>query len=116
MDSLKTWAVEVLIKKMGPSLVKGALAALVGLVAAHQGILASLGITADTHTLTINLDTFSNWLLVAGTGGIMALLTAIQHHAAAAIEKKPQSGDLRQEPETPVPGGDRPIDKGETPK
>ena len=112
MDSFKIWMVEVFAKKIGPSLIKGALAALVGYVAAHHGLLASFGLTYDPtqNTLNLDLDTFGKYLLIVGTGAITALFTALQHHTEAAIKNTPQSGDLRQLPEQPVLGGSRKED------
>lgn len=128
MDALKTWLVEVALKKMGPSLVKGALAALVGYLAAHQGLLEAWGITSGTwplrwtngqqpsgHVILIELDTISGSALVVVTGLIMSLFTAAQHHTVAAVVGKPQSGDVREGPEVLVEGGKRAEDppKGE---
>lgn len=95
MDSLKTYFVEVVLKKMGPAFVKGAVAWLVVYMGAHQGLLSSIGITYDGshgHDLDIDLDVLSTWALTLGTGSIMALFTAAQHHTTAAIEGKPQDG------------------------
>ena len=95
MDSLKEWIIEVAVKKMGPSLVKGAIAALVGLMLAHQGVLDALGISYDKvgNTIDINLTTFSIWAVTLLTGGFTALFTALQHHTVATVTGQPQSGD-----------------------
>jgi hypothetical protein len=113
MDSFKTWMVEVGWKKIAPSLIKGAMAALVGLIAAHQGILAHLGITYDPngHTIDLDLDTLSGYMVVAGTALLTAFFTAVQHHTGAAITNAPQSGDMRQLPTAPMVGGARKEDK-----
>lgn len=77
-----------------PSLIKGAIAALVGLLLAHQGVLDAIGVSYDAagRTIDINLDKFTVWLVAGGTGLITALFTAIQHHTVAAVEGKPQDG------------------------
>jgi hypothetical protein len=95
MNNFKEWIIEVAIKKMGPSLIKGAIAAGLGIMAAHQGLLNSLGITWDGagHCISIDLDTLGAWALVACSGSIMALFTGIQHHTAAAVTGAPQSGN-----------------------
>lgn len=113
MDSLKAWLVEVAWKQMGPSLIKGALAALVGLVAANHGLLALIGLTYDPtqNTLNLDLDTFGKYILVIGTGGLTALFAAIQHHTTAVVTGAPQSGDQRQAPTVPEVGGQRKEDK-----
>lgn len=94
MDSFKTWLLEVGLKKMGPSLLKTGLAALVGLLAAHQGMLTSLGIVYDAtaQTVTLHLDALQTWLLAGGMGLITALMTASQHHVEAAVTGQPQDG------------------------
>lgn len=95
MDSLKEWIIEVGVKKMGPSLVKGAIAALVGIIAAHQGLLDAIGVSYDApgRTIDINLDKLTIWLVAGGTGLITAIFTALQHHTMAAVKGEPQSGD-----------------------
>jgi hypothetical protein len=94
LDQLKTYLVDVLIKKCGPSFVKGAVTALFVYLGAHQGLLNSLGITWDAsgHTLDIDFDTLSTWAFTIGSGAIMAFLTAAQHHTTAAITGQPQDG------------------------
>lgn len=94
MDSLKEWVIEVGVKKLMPSLVKGAIAALVGLFLAHKGVLDAIGVSYDAtgRTIDINLDTLTIWLVTIGTGLITALFTALQHHTIAAVEGKPQDG------------------------
>lgn len=115
MDSFKTWIVEVAWKKMGPSLIKGAIAAGLGVMATHQGILNSLGITWDAagHVIQIDLDMFSTWAIMGGSGVIMALFTAIQHHSVAVVTGQPQDGDVRATPTQPLAGGER---AGDPPK
>lgn len=112
MDSLKTWAVEVLWKQMGPSLIRGALAAVVGLVAANHGALAFIGLTYDPtqNTLNLDLDTFGKYILILGTGGLTAIFAALQHHTVAVVTGTPQSGDQRQAPTVPEAGGQRKED------
>lgn len=112
MDSLKVWLIEVVWKQMGPSLIKGALAAMIGLIAANHGLLALIGLTYDPtqNTLNLDLDTFGKYALMLGTGGITAIFTLLQHHTTAAVVGKPQSGDMRASATTPVVGGNRIAD------
>lgn len=112
MDSLKTWLVEVGYRKIAPSLVKGAIAAGLSILATHQGVLNSIGITWDGsgHVIQIDTDILSSWLLVAGSGLVMALFTTIQHHTTAAIAGQPQSGDLRMPPIRPISANERSTD------
>lgn len=115
IDNLKTWLVEVGIKKMGPSLIKGAMGAGLAYLAAKQGLLAQFGVVYDAaaQTLTLHLDTLQGWILASGTGLIMASLTAAQHTTTAVITGKPLSGDVRETPAQPVEGGAR---AGDPPK
>jgi hypothetical protein len=94
MSSLKEWFIEVAVKKLLPSLAKGAIAALVGIIAAHHGILDAIGVSYDApgRTIDINLDTLTIWLVTIGTGLMTAAFTAIQHHTAAAVAGQPQDG------------------------
>ena len=88
MDKIKEYLIEVVIKKMGPSFVKGAIAWLCVYLGAHQGLLNSVGITYDAagHDLNIDLDALGMWAFTIGSGAIMAMLTAAQHHASTAIQ------------------------------
>lgn len=112
MDSLKVWLIEVGLKKMGPSLIRAAIAGGLGLIAAHANVLANFGIVYDkvAGTITLHLDTLDVWLMTVGLGTITALLTAAQHHTVAAVTGTPQSGDVRKEPDVPVEGGKRETD------
>lgn len=123
MDTFKTYLVEVVWKKYGPSLVKGAIAAFMGYLASHAGILESWGITSGVwplswpsgsepsgHVILIELDTISAAKITAIGGFVMATFTAIQHHTVAAVKGTPQSGDLRVEPNQPIPNGERSTD------
>jgi hypothetical protein len=94
MSDTKTWFIEVFVKKLGPSFLRAAIASVAMFMAAHAGLLTSLGIVYDstTHAITLNLDTLSNWVIVMGPGAITALLALIQHHTVAAVNGTPQSG------------------------
>lgn len=112
MNSIKIWLLNVGLRQMGPSAIRAAIAALVGLLVAHSGMLEKLGIVyiAASEDIVIHLTTLKAWLGVTGIGLITALLTAAQHHTVAAVKGEPQSGDLRKEPETTVVGGKRAED------
>lgn len=119
-ENLKTYAVEVILKKIGPTAMASGIAALFALLAAHQGLLEQYGITFGVwplvwpsgqqpsgHVILIELDTVSTAaiaLLVTLASSIMA---AANHHATAAVTGAPQSGNVRTEPEQPVQGGQR---------
>lgn len=110
MDSLRTYLVEVVWKQMGPSLIRGTLAVLVGFVAAHHGALAMFGLTYDPtqNTLVLDLDALGKYLLPLGAGALTAAFAALQHHAVATVTGTPQSGDMRKiSPVDPVLTGQR---------
>ncbi len=101
-ESLKTWAVEVLAKKMLPSLLKGALVFVLAYLAAHAGILAKIGVSVVGNTIVLNLDTLQATGGALLMGLLTALLTAAQHHTVAAVTGAPQSGDMRSPLQTPL--------------
>lgn len=123
MDKLKTYFVEVLMKKVGPQVSAALVSALLAFLAAHQQILEQMGITyfpdftgvftgtAPTGRLiVVELDTLTVWGGMALVGGAVALWGIIQHHAAATVTGAPQSGDIRATPNTPTEGGQRATD------
>ena len=95
MGNLKSWLFQVGAKKMLPSAIRAAIAALVGLMAAHSGMLAQLGIVYDkvTNDVTIHLTQLSAWLGVTGIGLITAFFTAAQHHVESTVKGEPQCGN-----------------------
>lgn len=95
MDAFKAWLIQVGIKKMGPSLIRAALAWVVALIAAHSGMLETFGVVYDkvAHTVTLHIDTLESWLLGGGLGMITAAFAAAQHHTVASVKGEPQSGD-----------------------
>lgn len=108
LDKLKIYAVEVLLRKIGPAATSSAIAAIVAFAAAHQGILETWGITCGTWPLTwpagsepsgtvilIELDTIGVGTLSAVTAALVALFMASGHHTTAAIKGTPQSGGQR---------------------
>lgn len=87
MDSFKVWLIEVGIKKALPSLARAAIAGFVGLLIAHSGELAKLGIGYDKTAgiVTIHLGALQDWLVAGGLGAITSILAIIQHHTTQAI-------------------------------
>lgn len=114
MDSLKTWAVEIGLKKLGPTALASGISALFALMAAHQGLLEQWGITygiwplqwsgtpPSGHVILIELDTVSTAALTLLAALVTAGMAAAQHHTAAAITGAPQSGDMRTPNGIPV--------------
>lgn len=94
MDTIKKWLLNVFISKAVPSFVRAGIAAFGVVMAAHQGLLTSMGImsSANSHQIIINLDKLSDWLIFAGPGGITALLAICQHHVIAIAKGQSHTG------------------------
>lgn len=124
MDKLKTYLVEVVINKIGPKVAASVLAYGVTLIVAHQEFLEQMGITyypmfdgtwsggimPTGSLIVIEFDTLKVWGAGMIVAGVMAFVAWMQHHGTAVMTGAPQSGDLRQEPSIPTPGGDRKDD------
>jgi len=90
MNSIKGWLIDVGIKKMGPSAIRGALLGLGGWVIAKHEMLVPFGISYDaaTHIISINLDT-ANIALVALLPAIGAsVIKLLNHHASEIVVPK----------------------------
>lgn len=119
MNSLKTWAVEVALKKIGPTALASGISALFALMAAHQGLLEQWGITYGVwplqwggtppsgHVILIELDTISTAVITLLAALVTAGFAAAQHHTAAVITGAPQSGDMRNALTAVIAGGNR---------
>lgn len=102
MDSIKQYFIEVIVKKMAPSFLRGAILGVLGWVLAKQGALVSFGIIADqaTHTITIHLDQL-NMALVAGLpAALAAVIKLVNHHADAILPSSVNQGSVHDHPST----------------
>lgn len=121
MDSVKTWLVEVVIKKVAPTAVASLMASGVAFMLVHQQLMEQMGITyypnfngtwsggvmPTGELITVELSTLKYWgaaLLVTGFTGLMMF---VMHHGKATVTGAPQSGDLRKTPDVPLSGGNR---------
>lgn len=88
MDKIKSWLLEVALKKMAPSAVRAILAVGLGFIAAHSGILEKIGVVYDkaANDLILHLTTTTEFLVALGVGSATALLSAGQHHVEEAIK------------------------------
>jgi len=111
-EKLKIYLIEVVIKKYGPSFIKGAIGAICTYILAHAGITDAIGLSYDPsdNTITLEISKFTAWAIAGGSGLLMAILTALQHHTEAAVTGAPQSGDKRVNIELPIVGGERKTD------
>lgn len=123
MDWIETYLIEVVGKNLIPKVAAAAIAAAVGWLLSHAGMLEAWGVTTGTWPLHWTSEptgpvTVIEWdtLTVAGGAGLMGLLTLIagivMHHGKATVAGTPQSGDLRKTPDVPLSGGNR---AGDTP-
>lgn len=103
MDSLKQWAIQVGLKKFGPSLIRAALAGLTGILLAHSGMLDKYGISYDKATDTIiwHLSALKEWIDLTGLGLIAGLFTVAQHHTVATVTGAPQDGSHQRADDQP---------------
>lgn len=108
LEKAKIYLVEVILKKIGPAAGASAISALLAVLAAHQGILESWGITFGTwplswapgqdpsgHVILIELDTISTVGITFLSALAVAAISAAGHHTAAAVTGAPQSGGQR---------------------
>lgn len=100
---MKDWLINVGIQKAGPSLIRAALAALVGVLLAHANDLSAIGIVYDKTTDTIlwHLNSAREWAGTVGLGLIASLFTVAQHHATAAVTGQPQDGTHQRAEDVP---------------
>lgn len=114
MSALKSYLLEVGLKKLVPAFIKGALAASLAFLAAHANQLQTWGITSGTwpliwapgqaptgHVILIELDTLSASAIVLLPGLAISILALIQHHAAATIKGQPQDGEHQRATDPP---------------
>lgn len=108
MRALKEWVLEIGIKKLGPSAIRGAILGLSGWLVTKQNLLAAFGVISDAaaHTTTIHWDQFSTALIVGLPAITAAAVKLLNHHAVATIKGEPQSGDpvLEKRRETDIKG------------
>ena len=99
MDKIKLYVTEVLIKKLGPSALRGAILALTTFLIAHADMLGNWGVIYDgsAHTITLNLDKLSIALVLGLPALIAAVLKLISHTAKPTVEV-PIQGQVQASP------------------
>lgn len=121
MDNLKTYIAEVVARKVIPSALASAVAALGTYLIAHTEILAQYGITfwhgfsgvfpasqAPTgDILVIEFDTLEKGVALLAITGIGAAMAFLTHHTEATVTGAPQNGDKRVNAPMTVTGGQR---------
>lgn len=88
MDKLKGWLINVVIKKFGPSAVRGAILGLTGFLAARHELLAPLGIvyTQTTNILTIDFNIMSIWAVAALPAIGAGIIKILNHQSNEAVK------------------------------
>jgi hypothetical protein len=99
IDSLKTWAIEIGLKKLGPSAIRAAILGIASWLIARDGLLTSYGIVSDAaaRTTTIHWDAVSSALIVGLPAVIAVIVKLTQHTTTAAVTGAPQNGDPMQQ-------------------
>lgn len=89
MGSFKEWLLEVAVKKMGPSAVRGAILGVSGWLIAKQGLLSAYGVLSDStaHTTTIYWDKLNMALVLALPAGLGAVIKMLNHQGNEIISK-----------------------------
>jgi hypothetical protein len=84
---MKEWLMEVVVKKMGPSALRGAVLGVFGWLMARQGLLDSFGVVSDAanHTTTVYWDKLSTALIVALPALLAAVIKLVNHHTETAL-------------------------------
>jgi hypothetical protein len=109
LEKLKTYAAEVILRKVGPAAGASLLSLLAAAIAAHQQILETFGVnyiaswspawlsTHDIsgHVILVELDTTGTavWAIIGAAA--VGLIVAGGHHVTAAVTGAPQTGGQR---------------------
>lgn len=120
MDTIRTYLVEVILKKVVTSAVISGVASAIAFFVAHAEFMEKLGLTyypsfngqfigpmPTGQVFLLEVDTFKAWAVVAGPMAGMALVVWVWHHMRATATGAPQSGDVRKSVEMPMVGGNR---------
>jgi hypothetical protein len=108
VDTLKTWIIEIAVKKLGPSAIRAMVLGAASWFIARENLLSAYGIVSDAaaHTTTIHWDQVSSALIVGLPAVIAVIVRLTQHTTAAVVTGAPQSGDTKLEQRR---AGDPPV-------
>ena len=84
-DSIKQFLIEVAVKKMGPSAIRGACLGLIGWLAMKNNLVPGVHTDAVSHVTTIAWDQVSGWLIAGIPAGLAAVIKLVNHSAASVI-------------------------------
>lgn len=91
MDSFKAWMVNVGLKEMGPSAVRGAILGAAGWFALHNGLVP--GIVTQNNVTTIDWSKVSDWAIAGLPALTAAVIKMLNYHAVSAIKGKSPTGE-----------------------
>lgn len=124
MDSLKTYFVEVIIKKVGTMAILSGISSVIAFLVAHEDFMQKMGVTyypdfigkfvgamPSGRVFIVEVETFQTWAMIAAPMVFMSVGMWIWHHLHATATGAPQSGDVRVKPEVSVEGGKRAGDQ-----
>ena len=96
MDAVKTWFIEVGLKQMGPSAIRGGILGVVGFLAAKNGLLEPFGIHTANGITTIEWAKVS-LMAIAGFPAVTAsVVKMLNHHADQAVKAAlPPQGETK---------------------
>lgn len=85
---MKNWLIDVALKQMGPSAIRGAILGAAGWLAAKNGLLSALGIVTDmaSHTTVIHWDQLSVWAIAGLPAAGAAVIKMLNYHGVQAVK------------------------------
>lgn len=89
MEKIKAYLIEVGIKKIIPSAIRGAILGISGWFLMKRGVFSSYGIISDpvARTTTISWNQLNSTLIVVVPGLIAALIKTINHETMPIVSK-----------------------------
>ena len=95
MDSIKNWLIQVGLKEMGPSAIRGSILAGVGWLAAKNNLIPGITTDSATHITTIAWDQVSVWAvgLIPVLAGFIKVGSIHGTQAVQAVLPKPDESN-----------------------
>ncbi len=114
LEKVKIYAVEVVLRKIGPVAAASIVSTIIAFLAAHQGWLEAWGITFGSwplqwdpgeqpsgQVILIELGTISIKAIAGLFAAVVAFVMAAGHHGTALVKGDPQTGGLRATDKAP---------------
>lgn len=90
---MKEWLMEVGLKTMGPSAIRGGILGIVAWLIAKQGLLTSYGVSTVGHITTVDWDKASIALIAGLPALIAAVIKMFNYHGQKTLETVTTKGD-----------------------